>query len=132
MDYGTLIEFVGRVVDVAGVVVIAGGLVLVTATTVPMARTNDSTTVYTLYRRRIGKVILLGLELLVAADIIRTVAVSPTIESVVVLGLIVIVRTFLSFSLEVELYGRWPWQRAPNESGSETPTPAGEASGGPV
>lgn len=57
-----------------------------------------------------GKSILLGLEVLIAADIIRTVAVSPTIESVAVLGLIVLVRTFLSFSLEVELYGRWPWQ----------------------
>lgn len=64
--------------------------------------------------------ILIGLELLVAADIIRTVAVEPTLEGVAVLALIVIVRTFLSFSLEVELYGRWPWQRAESESESRT------------
>jgi uncharacterized membrane protein len=58
-----------------------------------------------------GKAILLGLELLVAADIIRTVAVSPTIQNVLTLGLVVLIRTFLSISLQVELEGRWPWQR---------------------
>ena len=68
-------------------------------------------------------VILLGLELLVAADIVRTVAVTPTLESVVVLAIIVLVRTFLSFSLEVELTGRWPWQR------SETPGTSGAPEG---
>jgi len=63
------------------------------------------------FRRTLGRSILTGLELLVAADIIRTVAVEPTLESVLVLGLIVIIRTFLSFSLEVEIDGRWPWQK---------------------
>jgi uncharacterized membrane protein len=58
----------------------------------------------------VGRAILLGLEFLVGGDIIRTVAVSPTFTSVGVLALIVLVRTFLSFSLEVELDGRWPWQ----------------------
>ncbi len=62
------------------------------------------------FRKTLGRSILTGLELLVAADIIRTVAVEPTLESVLVLGLIVIIRTFLSFSLEVEIDGRWPWQ----------------------
>jgi uncharacterized membrane protein len=62
-------------------------------------------------RQSLGRVILLGLELLVAADIIRTVATSPTFTSVGVLGLIVVIRTFLSYSLEVEINGRWPWQR---------------------
>jgi uncharacterized membrane protein len=64
------------------------------------------------FRRMLGRAILTGLELLVAADIIRTVALDPTLESVAVLGLIVIIRTFLSFSLEVEIDGRWPWQKA--------------------
>lgn len=64
------------------------------------------------YRQGLGRAILLGLEILVAADIIRTVAVSPTFQSVGVLAVIVLVRTFLSFSLEVELEGRWPWQKA--------------------
>lgn len=68
---------------------------------------------YRSYRQRIGRAILLGLEVLVAADIIRTVAVSPTFESVGVLAIIVAIRTFLSFTLELELSGRWPWQRAP-------------------
>jgi hypothetical protein len=59
-----------------------------------------------------GRSILLGLEFLVAADIIRTVAVQPSLENVTVLGLIVLIRTFLSFSLEVEIDGRWPWRRS--------------------
>ncbi|BBC73762.1 conserved hypothetical protein [Altererythrobacter sp. B11] len=63
------------------------------------------------FRKTLGRSILTGLELLVAADIIRTVAVEPTLQSVLVLGLIVIIRTFLSFSLEVEIDGRWPWQK---------------------
>lgn len=60
----------------------------------------------------LGRSILLGLEFLVAADIINTVAVEPTIQSLLVLAGIVLIRTFLSFSLEVEIEGRWPWQRA--------------------
>ena len=60
----------------------------------------------------LGRSILLGLEFLVAADIIRTVAVQPSLQNVAVLGLIVLIRTFLSFSLEVEIDGRWPWRRA--------------------
>ena len=66
--------------------------------------------VYRSYRQLLGRSILLGLELLVAADIIRTVAVTPTFESVGVLAIIVLIRTFLSFSLELEITGRWPWQ----------------------
>lgn len=62
------------------------------------------------FRRTLGRSILTGLELLVAADIIRTVSVEPTLQSVLVLGLIVIIRTFLSFSLEVEIDGKSPWQ----------------------
>ena len=67
------------------------------------------------FRKTLGRSILTGLELLVAADIIRTVAVEPTLQSVLVLGLIVVIRTFLSFSLEVEIDGRWPWQKVPAE-----------------
>jgi uncharacterized membrane protein len=63
------------------------------------------------FRRTMGRSILTGLELLVAADIIRSVAVEPTLQSVLVLGLIVLIRTFLSISLQVEIEGKWPWQR---------------------
>lgn len=64
------------------------------------------------FRKSLGRTILIGLELLVAADIIRTVTISPSLESVLVLGGIVLIRTFLSMSLEVEIEGKWPWRRS--------------------
>ncbi|MFM7145209.1 MAG: DUF1622 domain-containing protein [Actinomycetales bacterium] len=67
---------------------------------------------YRVMRQAFGGVILLGLEILVAGDLIRTVAVSPTLDNVLVLGLIVLIRTFLSFSLEIEIEGVPPWRRA--------------------
>ena len=67
------------------------------------------------FRSDLGRSILLGLEFLVAADIINTVAIEPTLESLAVLAGIVLIRTFLSFSLEVEIEGRWPWQRRAGE-----------------
>lgn len=116
VDFTDVVETVGRGVDLAGVLVIAGGVLWITLITLPKLRGTRVDDLYRGYRRGIGKAILLGLELLVAADIIRTVAVRPTLEGVAVLGLIVLVRTFLSFSLEVELYGRWPWQRGADGS----------------
>ena len=111
-SFADVVEQVGKAVDWAGVAVIVVGLLLATVLFVRHAferrRFDES---YRLYRQRVGKAILLGLEFLVAADIIRTVAVSPTFRSVGVLAVIVLVRTFLSFTLEVELEGRWPWQR---------------------
>ena len=79
--------------------------------------------VYRRFRQEVGRAILLGLELLVAADIIRTVAISPTLESVAVLSVIVLVRTLLSFSLEVEVTGMWPWQRGPGPASPGTVSP---------
>src|SRR6266545_599095 len=67
---------------------------------------------YQRYRQDLGRAILLGLEVLVAADIVRTVAFTPTMDSLIVLAMIVAIRTFLSWSLALELEGRWPWQRA--------------------
>ncbi|MHA6280241.1 DUF1622 domain-containing protein [Salinimicrobium sp. CAU 1759] len=66
---------------------------------------------YRTFRHDLGKAILLGLEFLVAGDIIATVSTAPTMNNVLVLGLIVLIRTFLSLSLQVELEGKWPWQR---------------------
>ena len=74
-----------------------------------MARQADTTT-YTDFRHRIGRALLLGLEILVAADIIRTVVLEPTLNNVLVLGLLVLIRTFLSWSLVLEIEERWPWQ----------------------
>jgi uncharacterized membrane protein len=75
-------------------------------------RTNDGRRAYQVLRQSFGGVILLGLEILVAADLVRTVAVQPTLASVTVLGLIVVIRTVLSFSLETEIEGVAPWRRA--------------------
>ncbi len=114
--------------DAAGVAVIVAGLVWVSLlnasrlTTVSRLAAPDRAGLYQAYRRGLGKVILLGLELLVAADIVRTVAVAPTLQGVAVLGLIVLVRTFLSFSLEVELYGRWPWNRSAADEAGDHPS----------
>jgi uncharacterized membrane protein len=74
-----------------------------------MARQADATT-YTDFRHRVGRSLLLGLEILVAADIIRTVVLEPTLNNVLVLGLLVLIRTFLSWSLVLEIEERWPWQ----------------------
>lgn len=101
---------IGMAVDAVGVAVIVIGLA---AATVRAAFSDPPTGLdrYAAYRRSLGKAILLGLELLVAGDIIKTVAVSPTLENMAVLGAIVAIRTFLSFSLELEINGRWPWQQ---------------------
>lgn len=78
-------------------------------------------------RRRLGRALLLGLEFLVAADVIRSVAIAPTLEGVAVLALLVVVRTFLNWTLELELEGRWPWQHDP---ASKAPRPpAGDGAG---
>jgi uncharacterized membrane protein len=74
-----------------------------------LARQADQTT-YTDFRHRVGRALLLGLEILVAADIIRTVVLEPTLSNVLVLGLLVLIRTFLSWALVLEIEERWPWQ----------------------
>jgi uncharacterized membrane protein len=99
----------GEVVDAAGVAVIVIGAVINTGTAA-VRLSQHATGIYRRFRQQLGQTILLGLELLVAGDIIRTVSAEPTLISVGVLGIIVLIRTFLSFSLEVELTGRWPWQ----------------------
>jgi len=104
-----LIEIVGQGVDVAGVALIVIGLIYATVLFLlgQLRQPNDA---YEQYRKRLGRCLLLGLEVLVAADIIRTVAITPTFESLGVLALLVIIRTFLSWTIEVEVDGRFPWQ----------------------
>ncbi|MEV0157317.1 DUF1622 domain-containing protein [Micromonospora sp. NPDC050686] len=111
MSTKEIVQRIGELLDLAGVLVIAVGVVLAAVVFVHRSwRTRDLIAAYPQFRQGVGRAILLGLEFLVGGDIIRTVAVSPTFYSVGVLALIVAVRTFLSFSLEVELEGRWPWQ----------------------
>lgn len=120
MDSLNVVEGVGAIIDFAGVAIILAGIVLVsTSFIINLLHRISLIDASEEYRRGIGRTLLLGLELLVAADIIRTVAVSPTLENILVLALIVVVRTFLSWTLELELSGRWPWQRATEPSPSE-------------
>lgn len=106
----TTMEQVGMFVDAAGVAVIVLGIIGATGRAL-LSAPPPGLDRYMAYRQNLGRAILLGLELLVAGDIIRTVAVAPTLQNMAVLGAIVIIRTFLSFSLELEINGRWPWQQ---------------------
>lgn len=97
---------------IAAAVLILGLLLALGLAARKYITTRDGTASYRVLRQAFGGVILLGLEILVAGDLIRTVAVSPTLENVAVLGLIVLIRTFLSFSLEIEIDGVPPWRKA--------------------
>ena len=110
MSFYGVIETVGKTIDAVGVAVIAIGALISAAGAVPRLRRKTGD-VYRVFRQQLGRSILLGLDFLVAADIIRTVAVTPDARSVAVLGGIVLIRTFLSFSLELEVTGYWPWQK---------------------
>lgn len=109
MDYYHAVERIGEVIDGVGVAVLVIGTVTATAAAAVRFSHHEAGT-YRRFRQQFGRTILLALELLVAGDIVRTVAAQPTLTSVAILAIIVLIRTFLSFSLEVELTGRWPWQ----------------------
>lgn len=108
----TAIHLVTRGIEIVGTAIIvvgaAGALIRFCVMNLRRQAGGDPVAAF---RSELGRAILLGLEFLVAADIINTVAVEPTLGSLAVLGGIVLIRTFLSFSLEVEIEGRWPWQR---------------------
>jgi uncharacterized membrane protein len=106
-----IVEVGAQATEIAGVLVVVGGL-LFAAARYAFVPAGGGLLRYQRCRHDMGRAILLGLEILVAADIISTVTLTPTLESVVVLGIIVVIRTFLSWSLALELDGRWPWQRA--------------------
>jgi uncharacterized membrane protein len=120
VSFYEIIETVGKAIDAVGVAVIALGALLSAVAVVRRLRKGDDA--YRAFRQQLGRSILIGLELLVAADIIRTVAVTPDARSVAVLAGIVLIRTFLSFSLELEITGYWPWQK--NRQPQATPDPA--------
>ena len=119
MSFIEVVEIVGKVIDGVGVAIIAIGAVVAAGIAVgrlfgkfgARATGERSSGTYRTFREQLGRSILLGLEFLVAADIIRTVAITPNAQSVAVLAGIVAIRTFLSFSLELEITGRWPWQK---------------------
>ena len=109
-NFRWLMEIVGTAVDGVGVLIVAAGALVATARLL-VSRAHNTGNYYSSFRQDIGRAILLGLEFLIAGDIIRTVVVAPTIQNVLVLGLIVLIRTFLSLSLQLEIEGRLPWRR---------------------
>jgi uncharacterized membrane protein len=99
-----------RVIEVVGTfVMVVGGAAALVVGLALWLRPESRATAYELTRRNLGRAILLGLEVLIIGDIVRTIVVEPTLESVAVLGAIVVIRIVLSFSLDVEMTGAWPW-----------------------
>ncbi len=115
-------DLIARWLELVGVAIIVLGIVLSTAVFLRRgAGTGDWRDAYHGFRSNLGRGILLGLELLVGADIISTITAPLTVESVGLLGGIVVIRTFLSFSLETEIEGCWPWQRAARDAAGDQP-----------
>jgi uncharacterized membrane protein len=113
MTFTEAMERVAQLFEAIGALVLLAGLVWALGLAVRvLRRSGDGEKAYRVLRQSFGGVILLGLEILVAADLVRTVAVEPTWDNVVILGVIVLIRTVLSFSLEVEIEGVAPWRRA--------------------
>ena len=110
MNFVGVVEDIGKGVDLAGITIILVGVLASSMQFLRRLRT-DGGSAYGLYRVGLGRAILLGLEFLIAGDIILTVATSPTFQSVGVLGSIVLIRTFLSLALNLEVEGRLPWQK---------------------
>ena len=113
MDYKATVSDIVRVVEALGAgIILVGGfwafLIFLVRVSHPERRPGS----YEELRRNLGRSILLGLEVLIVADLVRTIIVDPTYESVVVLGVIVVIRILLSFSLEVEIDGMFPWNRS--------------------
>jgi len=106
------IEWAALVIEILGALVIVAGVIrlAVTRGTIRFLFKLDEAGAYSSYKHQMGRSLLLGLDFLVAGDVVRTVALEPTLINVAVLGLLVLVRTFLSWSLAVELEGHWPWQ----------------------
>jgi uncharacterized membrane protein len=111
-----VVDALAKLLELAGAVIILGGVVLATWRFVTYGLRTNWADAYQRYRAGLGRGILLGLELLVGADIISTITAPLTFESVGLLGAIIVIRTFLSFSLETEIEGCWPWQRAARDA----------------
>jgi uncharacterized membrane protein len=113
-----IVDVLAKSLELIGVAIILGGIVLASAAfLLEGGRHRDWRVAYERYRSNLGRGILLGLELLVGADIISTITAPLTFESVGLLAGIVVIRTFLSFSLETEIEGCWPWQRTSKAAG---------------
>lgn len=112
MTYDEVVEYIVRAIEAFGILVLVVGAVIALGQWLIQARDPElRTDAYVVLRRKLARVILLGLEILLLADIILTIVVEPTLDSVAILAVIVAIRIVLSFSLEVEIDGAWPWNR---------------------
>jgi len=112
MNYQELIEIISRAIELLGIIIIIYGAVSSSVIYVlAWIRADDISNSFKAYRQNLGRSILLGLEFLLAGDIIRSVAVQPSFTSVGILAIIVIIRSFLAVELEMEIEGKWPWQQ---------------------
>lgn len=113
-----IIELIATAIEIIAVIVIAGSI-LVNLTKAVFKLNSKEPEFFRDYKNKIGKALQAGLEFLVAADIIRTVTIEPSLDNVYILGLLVLIRTFLSWSIIVEAEERWPWQSAKTENIAE-------------
>jgi len=112
MTFAQVMDHIAQAFEALGVAVLTlGGLWSLLIAGLAWYRSRQPASAYSLLRKAFGGALLLGLEILVAADLVRTIAVAPTLSNVLILGLIVLIRTFLSFSLEIEITGKPPWRR---------------------
>ena len=117
MEITTLAQEAGKTLDAIGFFIILGGVVLSTVMAcMSLFRARPVHQLYRAYRHNLARSILLGLELLVAGDIIRSVAGDLSFDTVIVLGIIVLIRSLISIEFEMEIEGRWPWKRPHKES----------------
>jgi len=119
LTYEQAMELVVKGFEIAGVAILSIGSIAALARVVRDFFGDARGTAYKTARQGVGHSILLGLEVLIIADIVRTITIDPTLESAISLGVIVLVRTFLSFSLEIDLEGTLPWRRADVKGASE-------------
>ena len=110
MQFADFISIAGYTIEAVGVLVVVVGSCISSVVFIRTFRNLPEGIAYKTYRRQLGRSIILGLEFLIAGDIIRTVVVADTLENIAILGLIILIRSFLSVTLHLEVEGRWPWQ----------------------
>jgi uncharacterized membrane protein len=120
VSYEQLMELVVKAFEAAGVAILAIGSIVALIRFVMAYLTGHRAGAYMKARQGVGYAILLGLEVLIIADIVRTITIDPTLDSALFLGVIVLVRTFLSFSLEIDLDGVLPWRRGTSKVTGES------------
>ena len=119
MDFKDIILIAVYSIETFGVFVIIVGSAVTSFRFLSHYRKEAEGFAYRIYRRQLGRSIILGLEFLIAGDIIRTVIVADTLTNVTILGLIIIIRTFLSFTLYLEVEGRWPWEKVNDDDSNQ-------------